>query len=43
VQDEAVRVLSTWPNQWPEDVGAAEPLLALARSGQKASHRVLAL
>jgi len=43
VQDEAVRVLSTWPNQWPEDAGVAEPLLALARSGRKASHRVLAL
>jgi len=43
VQDEAVRALSTWPNQWPEDAGVADPLLALALSGRKASHRVLAL
>jgi HEAT repeat protein len=43
VQDEAVRTLSTWPNNWPEDSGAAEPLLALARSGAKTSHQVLAL
>src|ERR1035437_3223083 len=35
VQDEAVRTLSTWPNNWPEDSGVAEPLLALARSGGK--------
>ena len=43
VQDEAVRTLSTWPNNWPEDSGVAEPLLALARSDAKASHQVLAL
>jgi len=43
VQDEAVRTLSTWPNNWPEDSGAAEPLLALARSGAKTSYQVLAL
>ena len=43
VQDEAVRTLSTWPNNWPEDSGVAEPLLALARSGGKTSHQVLAL
>jgi HEAT repeat protein len=43
VQDEAVRTLSTWPNNWPEDNGVAEPLLALARSGSKASYQVLAL
>jgi hypothetical protein len=41
VQDEAVRTLSTWPNNWPEDGGVAEPLLALARSGKKASYQVL--
>jgi HEAT repeat protein len=40
VQDEAVRVLSTWPNNWPEDVAVAEPLLKLARSGKKLSHQV---
>jgi HEAT repeat protein len=43
VQDEAVRTLSTWPNNWPEDSGVAEPLLALAKSGAKTSHQVLAL
>ncbi len=35
VQDEAVRTLSTWPNNWPEDSGVAEPLLTLARSGSQ--------
>jgi HEAT repeat protein len=43
VQDEAVRTLSTWPNNWPEDAGVAEPLLALARSDAKTSHQVLAV
>jgi HEAT repeat protein len=43
VQDEAVRTLSTWPNNWPEDSGVAQPLLALAKSDAKASHQVLAL
>jgi HEAT repeat protein len=43
VQDEAVRTLSTWPNNWPEDSGVAEPLLALARSSGKTSRQVLAL
>jgi HEAT repeat protein len=43
VQDEAVRTLSTWPNNWPEDVGVAEPLLTLAKSGKKTSHQVLGL
>lgn len=43
VQDEAVRTLSTWPNNWPDDSGVAEPLLALARSDAKTSHQVLAL
>lgn len=41
VQDEAVRALSTWPGNWPDDVGLAEPLLGLARSGAKRSHQVL--
>lgn len=41
VQDEAVRTLSTWPNNWPGDAGAAEPLLALAKTGRKPSHQVL--
>ena len=43
VQDEAVRTLSTWPNNWPEDSGVAQPLLALAKSDAKTSHQVLAL
>jgi HEAT repeat protein len=43
VQDEAVRTLSTWPSNWPEDVAVAETLLALARSGKKMSHQVLGL
>jgi HEAT repeat protein len=41
VQDEAARTLSTWPNNWPEDSGAAEALLTLAKSGKKTSHQVL--
>jgi HEAT repeat protein len=43
VQDDAVRTLSTWPNNWPEDSGVAAPLLALAKSGSKTSYQVLAL
>ena len=43
VQDEAVRTISTWPNTWPEDATVTEPLLALAKSGKKTSHQVLAL
>ena len=43
VRDEAVRTLSTWPNNWPEDSGVAEPLLALAKSSGKTSYQVLAL
>jgi HEAT repeat protein len=43
VRDEAVRTLSTWPNNWPEDSGVAEPLLALAKSSAKSSYQVLAL
>ena len=38
-----MRTLSTWPNNWPEDSGVAEPLLALAKSDAKTSHQVLAL
>ncbi|HUV66193.1 MAG TPA: HEAT repeat domain-containing protein [Sedimentisphaerales bacterium] len=43
VQDEAVRILSTWPNNWPEDSEAGQALLMLATSAQKMSHRVLGL
>lgn len=43
VQDEAVRILSTWPNNWPEDDDAGEALLALAGSAEKLSHQILAL
>ncbi|MBP7052516.1 MAG: HEAT repeat domain-containing protein [Phycisphaerae bacterium] len=43
VQDEAVRTLSTWPNNWPEDTAAADALLTLAKSGKKVSHQVLGL
>ncbi len=41
VQDEAVRTLSGWPANWPDDAGVAEPLLTLATSGKKTSHQVL--
>jgi len=43
VQDEAVRILSTWPNNWPEDSEAGQALLILATSAQKMSHQVLGL
>ena len=43
VQDEAVRTLSNWPNNWPEDGSVGEPLLALARSDRKTSHQMLGL
>jgi HEAT repeat protein len=43
VRDEAVRVLSTWPNRWPEDAAVIEPLLSLAKSAEKPAHRVLGL
>ncbi|MBI5388188.1 MAG: HEAT repeat domain-containing protein [Verrucomicrobia bacterium] len=43
VQDEAVRTLASWPGNWPDDSGVAEPLLALAKSGKKQSHQVLGL
>ncbi len=43
VQDDAVRTLSNWPNNWPEDAAAAEALLTLAKSDPKMLHQVLAL
>lgn len=43
VQDEAVRVLSTWPNKWPDDDDAGKLLLTLAKSDGKMSHQVLGL
>jgi HEAT repeat protein len=43
VRDEAVRTLSTWPNNWPEDAAVAEPLLALAKSGKSMSQQVLGM
>ena len=43
VQDEAVRILSTWPNNWPEDSEAGHALLMLATSSEKVSHQVLGL
>jgi HEAT repeat protein len=43
VQDEAARTLSTWPNKFPDDTAAAEPLLTLAKSGKKQNHQILAL
>jgi HEAT repeat protein len=43
VQDEAVRILSTWPNNWPEDGEAGQALLMLATSAEKMPHQVLGL
>ena len=43
VQDEAVRILSTWPHNWPEDNEAGQALLTLATSAEKMPHQVLAL
>lgn len=43
VQDEAVRILSTWPNNWPEDSDAGQVLLTLATSAEKMTHQVLGL
>ena len=43
VQDEAVRILSTWPNNWPQDDEAGQALLVLATSAEKMSHQVLGL
>ena len=41
VQDEAVRILSNWPYNWPEDSEAGQALLMLATSAKKMSHQVL--
>jgi len=43
VQDEAVRILSTWPSNWPEDSEAGQALLMLATSAEKMPHQVLGL
>jgi HEAT repeat protein len=43
VQDEAVRVLSTWPHNWPDDSEAGQALLTLATSTEKIPHQVLGL
>ncbi|MDT8303342.1 MAG: HEAT repeat domain-containing protein [Sedimentisphaerales bacterium] len=42
-QDEAVRILSNWPNNWPQDSEAGRVLLSLATSAEKMSHQVLGL
>ncbi len=43
VQDEAVRILSNWPVNWPQDSEAGQTLLRLATSAEKMSHQVLGL
>ncbi|MBW7990397.1 MAG: HEAT repeat domain-containing protein [Planctomycetes bacterium] len=43
VQDEAVRILSNWPSNWPQDSEAGQALLRLATSAKKMSHQVLGL
>lgn len=43
VQDEAVRILSNWPNNWPEDSDVGQTLLMLAKSAEKMPHQVLGL
>jgi hypothetical protein len=43
VQDEAVRVLSNWPSNWPEDDDAGQTLLMLVTSAEKMPHQVLGL
>ena len=43
VRDDAVRTLSTWPDNWPDDGAIAEPLLALAKESGKTNYQVLAL
>jgi HEAT repeat protein len=43
VQDEAVRILSTWPNNWPDDSQAGQALLVLATSAENMPHQVLGL
>jgi len=42
-QDEAVRILSNWPYNWPEDSKAGQALLKLATSAKKMPHQVLGL
>jgi len=42
-QDEAVRILSNWPSNWPEDSEAGQALLMLATSAKKMPHQVLGL
>jgi HEAT repeat protein len=42
-QDEAVRILSNWPYNWPEDSEAGQALLKLATSAKKMQHQVLGL
>ena len=42
-QDEAVRILSNWPSNWPQDSEAGRILLRLATSAEKMSHQVLGL
>ena len=42
-QDEAVRILSNWPSNWPGDTEAGQALLMLAKSAKKMPHQVLAL
>jgi HEAT repeat protein len=41
VQDEAVRILSNWPYNWPDDSEAGQTLLKLATSAKKMQHQVL--
>jgi HEAT repeat protein len=43
VQDEAVRMLATWPNRWPADASVLEPLMAVAKAPRKPNHQVLAI
>jgi HEAT repeat protein len=43
LQDEAVRVLSTWPNAWPDDAAVAEPLSHIANTDVNPSHQILAV
>ncbi|MBL7222711.1 MAG: HEAT repeat domain-containing protein [Candidatus Brocadiae bacterium] len=43
VQDDAVRTLAGWPSNWPNDLTVMDPLLALAKTGKKDLHKILAL
>ena len=38
-----MRILSTWPHNWPDDDEAGQALLTLATSAEKMPHQVLAL